>query len=449
MSQTGTSQSNSLREAGSCSEQAYKSETDLVHAEPTSNYEYLEYCNSESPAESTFILGPLLSEDEESSRVLESDLYETVTPSLSFDALEFMTSPLPPSSPLTSSTTYGSLLPHYQVSHRGETALLDFDEIPLPSSVSGPCEVGASSRYDDSCHITPDLASASPLWHLPRPSLAHKIPTHLKLTSYSKADLIPDLLTCDDPWNVIGDMLDLPPIPSADATYFNRIRLHDTLFHERVSSPASSSSLGQVGIEEPCNAQDEGARLGAVHSDGDLLNCPDSHQTSRCTPSLPLCRDSPKNPLSPERRFRSVHETRLSSDAESLSSSSPMSGKFSVLSNAPQPLLEPLALPASPGPLHGISGIGWGSPPAIVKTLSPSPPILPRGSPSPDILISPKSVSLVSGVLSSERNATTRSDPVELIYDVSLTEITASRAQLPKLEGPDLFQDEDSLEDMF
>jgi hypothetical protein len=64
-------------------------------------------------------------------------------------------------------------------------------------------------------------------------------------------------------------------------------------------------------------------------------------------------------------------------------------------------------------------------------------------------LNSPKSVSLVSGVLSSAWNATTRSDPVELIYDVSLTEITASRAQLPKLECPDLFQDEDSLEDMF
>jgi hypothetical protein len=440
MSQTETSQPNSLREAGSCSEQTYESETDLVHAEPTSDYEYLEYCNSKSPAQSTFILEPPLSEDEGYLRVLESNLYETITPSLSFDALEFITSPLPPSSPLTSSTTYGSLLSLYQVSHRAETTLLDFDKIPLPSSVSGSCEVGASSLYGDSHHITPDLASAS---HLPRSSLSHKIPT--LLTSYSKADLLPDLLTCDDPWNVIGDMLDLPPIPSADATYLNRIRLHHTLLHERVSSPASSSSLMQVVIEEPCNAQDKGARLRAVHSDGDLLNRPDPHQTSRRTSSPLLCRDSPKKAFSPERLSR---EALLSSDAGSLSSSSPASGKFSVLSDTPQPLLEPLALPASPGPLHGISGMGWGSSPALLKALSPSPSILPRASLSPDKSDSLKSVSRVSRVLFSEGNATTKLDPVipvELIHDVSPTEITASKAQLPKLKGPDLFQDEDSL----
>ena len=440
MTQTETSQANLLREAGSCSEQAYKSETDLVHAEPTSDYEYLEYCSSESPAQSTFILEPPLNEDEEPLRVLESNLYETTTPSLSFDAQEFITSPLPPSSPLTSSTTYGSLLSLYQVSHRAETTLLDFDEIPLPSSVSGSCEVGASSLYGDSHHTTPDLASAS---HFPRSGLAHKIPT--LLTSYSKADLLPDLLTCDDPWNAIGDMLGLPPIPSADATYFNRIRLHHTPFHERLSSPASSSSLEQVGIEEPCNAQDEGALLRVVHSDEDLLDRPDPHQTLRPASPLLLCRDSPKKALSPERLFRSIHETLLSSDTGSLSSFSPASGKLSVLSDAPQPLLEPLSLPASLGPLHGISGMSWGSSPALLKTLSLSPSILPRGSLSPDKSDSLKSVSRVSKAFSSEWNATTELDPVELIHDVSLTKITASKVQLPKLKGPDLFQDEDSL----
>jgi hypothetical protein len=60
-----------------------------------------------------------------------------------------------------------------------------------------------------------------------------------------------------------------------------------------------------------------------------------------------------------------------------------------------------------------------------------------------------KSVSRSPGVLSSEWNETATFDPVELIHDMSLTEITASRVQLPKLQCPDLFQDEDSLEDMF
>jgi hypothetical protein len=57
------------------------------------------------------------------------------------------------------------------------------------------------------------------------------------------------------------------------------------------------------------------------------------------------------------------------------------------------------------------------------------------------------SLSRFPGILSSQWN--TKFDPVELIAKVSPTQITASRAQRPKLECPDLFQDEDSLGDTF
>lgn len=429
LSRTGTPQPNFLRDVASFSEQAHESETDLVYAEPTSDYEYLEYCHSETPARSTCIFEPLLVEDEVSLRVLGSHLYPSNPLSSSFDILEFSTSPLPPSSPFLSSTTYGSLLP---VSHGAESTLLDFDKIPLPSTASGSCEVGSSSSHGGSRHEAPDLASTSPLWHLPHSGPAHKAPALLH--TYSNADLIPDLLTCDDPWNVIGDILDLPPIPSADATYFNRICSNYTLFPERVSSPASSSSLGQVDMEEPSCTRDEDTRLRAEHSDGDLLNRPDpssSHKTSHDTCSL-LCRDSPKKVLSPAQQSPSTHETRLSCGAESHSPSpSPTSGNFPVLSDASQCLLETLALPASPRPLHGTSGMGLESFPALVKALSPSPCILtPQRS-----------------ILSSQGN--TKLDLVGLITRVSPTQITASRAQRSKLECPDLFQDEDSLRGMF
>ena len=444
MSQTGISQSNLPREAVSHSEQLHESEIDLVYAEATSDYEYLEYCNFESPAQSTRVLE---SEDEGSLRVLENSLYPT-DPSFSFDVLAFSTSPLPPSSPLPSSTNYGSLS-HCQVSHGAETTLLDFDKIPLLSTVSGSCGV-TSSRHGGSRHVTPDLASVSPLRHLPSLGLAHKVPT--LPTSYSKADFILDLLTCDDPWNVIGDVLDLPPIPSADATYFNRFRSCRTLLHESVSSPTSSSNLGQVKIEVPsCTARDEDPQLRAVYPDGDHLYRSDpsslgvSHKTSRRTSSPLFGRDSPKRVLSPARAFRSIHEIRLSCATESHNpSSSP------VLSDAPQSPLEPHVTLASPEPWHGTSGMSWESSSApLVKTLSPSRCILtPQRSTSPcpkNLNSLKKSVSHFPGILSSQWNVTTKFDPVELFPKVTLTQITASKAQLPKLKCPDLFEDEDGL----
>jgi hypothetical protein len=421
MSQTGTSRSNSLREAVSRSEQAYESETDLVYAEPTSNYGYPEHCNSESPPQSTCISEPLLGEVKGSSRILESDLYKIDPPSPPFYALGHSTSPLPPSSPLPSSTTYGSLLSLRQVSHGAgaATTLLDSDEILLPSTISGSCEVDSSSRSvstGSSRHVIPDLASASPLRHLPRSGL---VPA--TLASSSKVDLIPDLLACDDPWNVIGDMLDLPPIPAADATYFKNIWSHHTgLPHERVSSPPSSSSLGQVGIKESCSARDERTRWRAVHSDGDLLDRPDPWP------------------------FRSIHESRSTCGVESQSPSSSTRGSSPVLWEAPQTLLEPHAPPTSP-PLPVTSKMDSESHSALAKTHSPSPcTLMPQRStsPSPKNLNSrKKSVSHSPGILLSQWNATTESDPVGLTP--TPTRITPSNAQPPKLECPDLFQDED------
>jgi hypothetical protein len=461
MSRTGTSRSNSLREPAPYSEQAHEGETDPVYTEPMSNYKYPEHCHSESSGQSTCILDSPLGEDKGFPRILESNLYPTDPPSPPFDALEFSTSSLPPSSPLPSSTTHGSLLSLRQVSHKAEaeTTLLDFNEIPLPSTMSGSCEVGSSSRYGSSRHVTSDsdLASASPLRHLPRSGLAHIVPA--LLDSYSKADLIPDLLMCDDPWNVIGGMLDLPPIPSADAMYFNSFRLRHTtgLSHERVSSPASSSSLGQVGIGEPsCTARDESTRLRAVvHSDGDLLNCPDpwgvasGHKTSRRATSLLLSRDSPKKVRPPARPFRPIHKTCPSRSAQSLSPSfSATSGNSPVVTEAPQSLLEPQAPPASsPGPLRGTSGMDLEeSYSALVKTLSPSPCIFtPERSTSPSSknLNSLRSISRSPRTLLSQRNEITESVPVELVPKVSLTQITTMKAQRPKLEFPDLFKDEE------
>jgi len=105
--------------------------------------------------------------------------------------------------------------------------------------------------------------------------------------------------------------------------------------------------------------------MAVVHSDGDLLNCPDpwdvgnSHKTSRRATSLLLSRDSPKKVRSPARLFRSIHETCLSPGAQSPSPSfSATSGNSPVVTEALQSLLEPQATPASsPGPLCGTSGM--------------------------------------------------------------------------------------------
>jgi hypothetical protein len=114
--------------------------------------------------------------------------------------------------------------------------------------------------------MTPDSAAASAsvamryLSHSPR---SHEVPTPHFMASSSKADLIPELLTHDNPWNAIGDMLDLPPIPMANETYFKKITSHHTVSHERVSPLASSpKKTGRADSVLPSSpARIEGTRL--------------------------------------------------------------------------------------------------------------------------------------------------------------------------------------------
>ena len=242
------------------------------------DYEHLGDYVSQSPARPVRAVEPRRGQDQRSPWSLEGDPYTTNPRTSSFVALEFSTSPLPPSSPLPSSTTYGLLLSPHQKSHETETTILDSDRVPSPFIMSGFSEHG-TSRYVSSCRVAPDLASASPLRHCPHSDLADEVPT-LPVASSSGAELITALLACDNPWNAIGDVMGLPPIPSPDATYFDNIRSLRTLSPERASSLASPSP-GQTDIREPpspARLQVERTRLSGIHSDGDLLVQRDSSQ---------------------------------------------------------------------------------------------------------------------------------------------------------------------------
>ncbi|KAH9998804.1 hypothetical protein BJV74DRAFT_883061 [Russula compacta] len=458
MYQTST-QLNSPGETVSFSEPAHKSEADLGYVKPTSDYEYLEHYTSQSPAQSitTSTVEPQFGQDKDSSGILERNLFSTNPLPPSFDALEFPTSPLPPSSPFLSSTTHESLLSLRQMSHEAETTLLDFHKIPLPSTVGGSCEVSSFPRYGGSRfkYQTPGLASVSPLLHLPNlhSGLANKVPP-ICLASSCKADLIPDLLTCEDPWNVIGDVLGLPPIPSADATYFCKIRSLHTIPYEHVSSVASFG-LGQVDVGElPITARDEGTRLKAVQSAGDPFIRPDSSQrlvfsceALRHASSPLLCQDSPvKRVLSPARSSRSGREVRLLGCAESRCLSPSTSGNIPVLGEALPCLFGPQTLPSPRAP-DGTPGAGWGSSSSLVKTPSLSPHIsIPQRPTSPSSKNSNSlktSASRSPEVVSKQWNEITGSDLVAPIPKVPIIQTTASRVHLSKLEFPDLFQDEE------
>jgi hypothetical protein len=463
MPQVRTPQLSSLGEGVFPSDQAHEGETDLMYFEPSSEYGCLEYSISESPARSGCEVEPQLGHDKGSPGILERNSYRPDPLPLppSFAALEFPTSPLPPSSPLPSSTAYGSLLSHRQVSHGPETTTLGWDSFPLPSTLSGSCEAGSSSRYGHNRPRTPDLAPGSPVRHLPDSAPAYRVP-NLRAPS-SKDDLIPELLTCDNPWNVIGDILDLPPIPPADDGYFGNIRsLHwHTLSHEGVSSPATSWSLGRVDIGEPSRApRHAGTQLRAVHSDGDLIRPGPSRlalsrEASHRTSPLP-CQDPPNQIfLSPAAvPFHSGCGARLLGRAASRRSSSPSSECISALSGASRSLLETQCPVASPRPLEATSGIGRDRSPIVEKTLSPFSCILtPQGSipPYPKNLDSPTTSVSHTEVMSRQSNPTAEFDLAALIPNVPRKTYCCIEAQLPKLECPDLFQDddEDSLGSMF
>ena len=413
-------------------------------ASSTYDYEHLENSVSQSTARSIRTAEPQLCQDQGSPWLLEGDPY-TINPlTPSFTALEFSTSPLPPSSPLPSSTTYGLLLSPHQESHGAGNTILDSDRVPLPFLNSGSTELG-TSRYISSRRVTPHLVSTSP--HRPHWDLADEVPT--LLASSSGADGIIDLLACNNPWNAIGDVLGLPPIPSPDATYFDNVRSLHTLSPKRASSLAWPSP-GQMNIREPSSpARFERTRLSGVHSDGDLFVRRDpsevefSHESYRRASSLLLSRDLPaKTVLSPAPPVHSGCEARYT-ESHNLSPSK----TISVPDEPPQPMLMPQDLPVSPRPLDSISGAGPISPSTLVKTPSPCATILvPQESASP----CPKDLNLRntfvphSGVVSTQRNAIPEFDLASLLSKVSsTTQIVTSKGKLPKLECPDLFQDED------
>ena len=321
--------------------------------------------------------------------------------------------------------------------------------------LSGSYDVGSSSRYGGSRHITPDLASTSPSRHLPctESGLVPRL-----LASSSKADIIPDLLTCNNPWNAIGDVLDLPPIPSADATYFSNIPSFNAF---RLSSRASSSS-GQVDMRGPLSpARDEGTRSRTVHSDEDILIRPDSSQlsfareTTRRASSPLVSRDPPtKRVFSPALPFCSSLEAPILSLAEPHQLSPSPSASTSIPSEAPHSVLVSWTLSPLPRTPDGKFGLGSESSPALVKMLSPPPSIMtPRRPTSPapkNLNLLDTSVSRPSGITSTPCDAIIESDPASLISKVPTTQATASREQRPRLECPDLFQDEeDSLTGIF
>lgn len=405
-------------------------------ASSTYDYEHLEDYVSQSPARSICTVEPELFQDQGSLWLSEGDPYTTNPSTPSFEALEFSTSPLPPSSPLLSSTTYGLLPSPQQESPGAERTILDSDSVPLPSMMSYSREP-ETSRYVDSHRITPVLASVSPLQHRPHPYLANKVPT--PPASSSEADLITDLLACDNPWNAIGNLLDLPPIPPPDATYFDNIRALHALSPERASSLACPS-LGQTDIKEPPSP----ARLSGVHSDGELLLCHDPSQVEfsgepYCrASSLLLSRDSPaERVLTPAPPFHSGGEARYT-ELQRLSPSK----SIPVSNESPQPMLMPQDLPVSPHPPDRSSGAVPISSSALVKKLFPCTAILPPQGSAPKLQNT--SVTRSPGVASTQSNVIPEFDLTSLISKVSSTTQTAtSKGKLPKLECPDLFQDED------
>jgi hypothetical protein len=411
-------------------------------ASSTYDYEHLEDYVSQSLARSVRAVEPHHCQDQGSSWSLGGDPYTTNPRTPSFVALEFSTSPLPPSSPLPSSTTYGLLLSPHQKSHETETMILDSDRVPWPFMMSGFSELGTS-------RVAPDLASTSPLRHCLHSDLANKIPT-LPVASSSGADFITDLLACDNPWNAIGNVMGLPPIPSPDATYFNNIRSLHTLSPERASSLASPS-LGQMDIREPPSpARLERTRLSGIHSDSDLRVRRDpshiefSREPYRRASSLLLFRNVPaKRVLSPAPPFHSGCEARFT-EPDRLSPSK----TILVPNEPPQPMLMPQDLPVSHRPPDSTPGAVLISPSAPVRTLLPCTTILtPQGSASPspkDLDLQNASVPQSPGVVPTQWNAILGFDFASLVSKVSPTTQTAtSKRKLPKLECPDLFQDED------
>jgi hypothetical protein len=417
---------------------SFKTGLGLEHAKLTSDYNYQEFDIPQSADDDLIsTVGPHFDQTRYSPEALEGSLYPTDMLPLSFDALEFSTSPLPPSSPFPSSTAYGSLLSHRQTSYTtGETH-------PYLESDSHKIDIDIFSRSGFSGCPTPDLPATPLLPHSPHGACFHEVPT--LLTPSSKDELIPDLLTRDDPWNVIGDILDLPPIPSADATYFGNILSLPTRSHERVL-PLSHSppDLRQADVGVPCTPFQHKVR--AVHSDDPVppIRSISSRVQSRHPASSPLLRRNllAKRPFLPARTFRRGYNPALPNH----SSPSPPTRDLPVVTEAFQPTLltSPRALNCSP-----ISGPKSSSDLVVKTPSSGSGFATPQRSmllPFPKHLNSPTTFGPdIPKIMTAPWSAISEID-LDLLIPKVLMKQTAkcSSAQPQRLECPDLFNDEEN-----
>ena len=359
----------------------------------------------------------------------------------SFDALEFPTSPLPPSSPLPSSTVHGSLLSLCQVPRVNEGTPLDFDTTPA----RGSCGADSSlcSRYDRL--ITPGSAAESvAIRYLFHSDCSHEVPTSLFMPSSSKADLIPELLTRDNPWNAIGDMLDLPPIPTANETYFKEMTSH-----ERNSPQASSSSTGRADKVVPSSpARIEDTQLQAAPSDdaqpaiNSASHGVDSSQASH-TLSTPLLQgdlDSTAETVI-NLASQSPRDSYISPSSQRRSHTPLLAiGSLPIPDELSQPLLEPYASPALPGGSNRTLDWNKFSACAIGETAprfaTPQRSLLPTPMP-PQLLMT----SGLSSPDSTHWNTISEINLDALIPKTPSTKTTMARTQRPKPVYPDLFGD--------
>ena len=384
--------------------------------------------------------------------MVERHLYPADPLPLSFDALEFPTSPLPPSSPLPSSTAYGSFLSLCQTPFATGKTRLDLEgRIKSSSVLSYSYEADSSSRRSGFNRSTaPDLASTPRLRRFAHSRSLNNVST-LFAPSYNKDELIPDLLTRDDPWNVIGDILNLPPIPPADATYLSNITTLTTAgSHECVLSLASSPNPRQASVRIPCSPpRNEDNWLRAAHSDGPLPIRPVSSRVqSRHPRSSPL---SHRNLLA-KKAFPPAHTLRRGCDPELSNyagsdppSPSPARRSLPILTEGFQPPPELQTLPTSPRALDRSPMSGQGSSSGLVKTPSSDFVTLRRLKlPSPNQLSPPKTFGprTPEGV-TTQWNAISEIDLDLLIPKEPMTQTTRSRTQHLMLECPDLFKDED------
>ncbi|KAH8980904.1 hypothetical protein EDB92DRAFT_223827 [Lactarius akahatsu] len=241
-------------------------------------------------------------------------------------------------------------------------------------------------------------------------------------------------------------MLDLPPIPTANETYFKEIMSHRTVSHERVSPLASSPGLGRADLVPSSSARLEDTRLRAAQSDGALpatnsalhgvkssrlvsspLLCGDSKSTTKT--AISLASQSPRDCYVGPSGQRRSHTPSLAIR------SPPIPEELS------QPLLEPRSPPTSPrrpdGTLH------WNKIAACIAVETPSGFATPQRS----LLPIPKPPhSLTTPALSSPDsmhwNTISEVDLDALIPKAPSTQTTVVKTR-PKFVYPNLFRDKE------